>query len=172
MNCRQMERHAIAYLDGKLAGEKAAAVARHAAVCTACAERLRAFSDVSSLLEAWEPVETSASFNARLQQRILAEPARHAGWLDRVSLWLPVNSFGRPAIAGALLGLMVMAVALARYSPGTSIPIAAVTANPAMVATTFEGSDELALYQDLPVLENLELLSNFEVLQELRTTTQ
>jgi hypothetical protein len=40
-----------------------------------------------------------------------------------------------------------------------------------MVATISDGTDELALYQDLAVLEDWELLTNFEVLQELNRTT-
>lgn len=172
MNCRQMESHAIAYLDGKLKREQAEAFGRHLAGCTACAERLHAFSTVSSLLDGWEPVEPSASFNARLQQRILAESAAAAGWRDRLALWLRLDSLSKPVLAGALLGVIAFAVVLARYIPGTSVPIPQGTANTALVATSFEGTDELALYQDLPVLENLELLSNFEVLQELQTTTQ
>ena len=172
MNCRQIESRGIAYLDGKLSREQAEAVARHLAGCAACAERLHAFSNVSSLLDGWEPVEPSASFNARLQQRILAESAAQAGWRDRLALWLQLDSLRRPVLAGALLGVMVFAVVLARYTPGTSVSIPQGTANTALVATTFEGTDELALYQDLPVLENLEFLRNFEVLQELQTTTQ
>jgi anti-sigma factor RsiW len=172
MNCKQMESCAIEYLDGKLERKQAEAVARHLADCAVCAERMHAFSDVSSQLDAWEPVQPSALFNARLQQRILAEPARPAGWRDRLALWLPVNSFGRPALAGALLGLMLFAVVLERYTPATSVPASQATASTALVATTFEGPDDLTLYQDLPVLENLEFLRNFDVLQELQTTTQ
>jgi anti-sigma factor RsiW len=171
MNCRQMESRAIDYLDGKLERKQAEAAARHLAGCPACAERLRAFSDVSSLLDTWEPVQPSASFNARLQRRILAEPSA-AGWRDRLALWLPVNSFGRPALAGALLGLVLFAVVLERYTPAKSVPAYQTAAGTALVATTFEGTDDLTLYQDLPVLENLEFLRNFDVLQELQTTTQ
>ena len=171
MNCSQIEMNAIAYLDGKLARAKADAFRRHLAECSPCAERLRAFSDVSSLMDSWAPVEPSASFNARLQQRILSEPAAQGSWLDRLSLWLPAkNPLGNPALAGALLGMIVFAVGLARYAPGTSVSFAPNTTDTAVVAS-FEGTDELALYQDLPVLENLELLANFEVLQELQNTT-
>jgi anti-sigma factor RsiW len=172
MNCRQLEHYAIEYLDGKLAPEKAAAVARHLAICSDCADRQRSFSDVGSLLDTWKPLEVSASFNARLQQRILADPAAQAGWLDRFSLWLQLYSFSKPAFAGALLGMMVIAVMLASYTPGTSVSITPPTASSVLVATTFEGNDELALFQDMPVLENLDLLSNFEVLQELQSTKQ
>jgi len=172
MKCTELETHGIAYLDGKLARREAEAIERHLAGCTACAERLRQFSDVSSLLDGWEPVQPSASFNARLAQRIRAQEALPNGLWGRLSLWLRVHPFGKPAVAGALLGIMLFAVILTRYEPGTSIAITQNSAGAKMVATRSDGNEDLALYQDLPVLENLELLSNFEVLQDLQTTSQ
>jgi anti-sigma factor RsiW len=172
MNCRQLEEQAIAYLDGKLPRSEADAVRGHLATCAGCSERLRGFSDVSSLLDGWEGMQPSASFNRRLHQRIMAEAAPSAGWLQRFSGWLQPASFAKPAFAGALLGMMVIAVALARFIPESQTPIASNRTIGPTLTTAFEGNDELALYQDLPVLENLELLSNFEVLQELQTSAQ
>jgi hypothetical protein len=172
MNCRQLEEYAIAFLDAKLPRNEADAVRGHLATCAVCSERLRGFSDVSSLLDGWEGMQPSASFNRRLHQRIMAEPATPAGWMERFSGWLQVNSFGKPALAGALLGMMVIAVALARFAPESQTPVASNRTIGTPLTTALEGNDELALYQDLPVLENLELLSNFEVLQELQTSAQ
>jgi hypothetical protein len=77
--------------------------------------------------------------------------------------------FARPALAGALLSVLLIAVALVRYYPGSS-PVAVNQPSPAE-ASAAPSADELALYQDLRVLENWELLSNFEVLQELNEAT-
>jgi len=79
---------------------------------------------------------------------------------------LPVS---RPAVASAMLAVTLFAVIVVRYLP-TAPDISQIpSVNPAVV-TVGDANDELALYQDLPVLENWELLSNFEVLQELETT--
>ncbi|MBI3935288.1 MAG: zf-HC2 domain-containing protein [Acidobacteria bacterium] len=172
MKCRDIEIHAIAYLDGKLARNEAVAVERHLAGCSACAERLHGFSDVSSRLDGWEPVQPSPSFNARLERRILAEPATSAGWRERISFWFQMHPSGRPALAGALLGMMLFAVVLARYNPSAPFPLTPGSEGTQRVGTVSDGNDELALYRDLPVLEELDLLSNFEVLQEFETTTQ
>jgi anti-sigma factor RsiW len=172
MNCRQLEEHAIAYLDGKLPRNEADAVRGHLAGCAGCSERLRGFSDVSSLLDGWERMQPSASFNRRLHERIMAEAAPSAGWLERFLGRVQANPFGKPALAGALLGMMVIAVVLARFIPGPPTATSSDRASVAMLTEAAEGNDELALYQDLPVLENLELLSNFEVLQELQTSAQ
>ena len=72
----------------------------------------------------------------------------------------------KPALAGAVLGMMLFGVILARYYPGTSGNLSQDTADTAIVANIYDANDEL-----VPVLENLDLLSNFEVLQELKTTT-
>jgi anti-sigma factor RsiW len=172
MKCKELETHGIAYLDGRLARREAEAVESHLAGCAACAERLHQFSGVSSLLDGWEPMQPSASFNARLAQRIRTQETLPNGLWERMTLWLRVHPFRKPAVAGALLGIMLFAVILTKYEPGTSVAITQDSANTTMVATRSDGSDDLALYQDLPVLENLDLLSNFEVLQDLQTMSQ
>ena len=92
-------------------------------------------------------------------------------WRARYAVAADFHQAKAYAIAGALLGLIVLAVALIGYEPGTLIDDAPGTTIADVVAP-LEGNEELALYQDLPVLENFELLNNFEVLQELQTATQ
>jgi anti-sigma factor RsiW len=172
MKCTEMEVRAIAYLDGKLDRKEAAAVKQHLAECAACSERIEAFAGVGSLLDAWEPIAPSASFNTRLQQRILSEEAVRVGWRERLSLWFRLHPVGSPAMAGALLGIVLFAVVLTGYHPGAATVGAQTTASTQTVSATVDSGDELALYQDLPVLENLDLLRNFDVLQDLPTTQQ
>jgi anti-sigma factor RsiW len=166
MNCREIEFYAIEYLDGRLAGGERRAVAMHLDGCAACAERLRGFSDVSAMLGTWESIEPSASFNTRLDRRLASQPAVAAGWWERLSMQLQWFPLGKPALAGAVLGMMLFGVILARYYPASSANLTPATTETSIVANISDGSDEL-----VPVLENLDLLSNFEVLQELKTTT-
>jgi len=166
MNCKQLERYAIEFIEGAAFPEREA-VERHLAICAACAERLQGFSDVSRLLDGWEGIQPSASFDARLGQRVAAQPAA-AGWWERLTGgWLRFPS-ASPALAGAALAVVLAAVALVRYDP-FSFP--ATEPQPAPVALVSPAADELALYQDLPVLEDWDMLSNFEVLQELNGKT-
>ena len=169
MNCRDFEKYAIEHLDGKLHGKTLADVEQHLESCPACAERWRGFCRVSGLLETWEAVQPSASFDSRLGQRILSEGAIAGRWWERPWLrgWLvPV---GKPALAGAVFGLMLFAVIVTRYFPDSAGVFP--RGDSATLSTAADGTDELVLYQDLPVLEDLDLLANFEVLQELKTTT-
>jgi anti-sigma factor RsiW len=167
MNCKEIEVHAIEYLDGKLAGENLQAVERHLRGCAACSGRLRGFSHVSGLLDSWNSIEPSASFNARLAQRLASPASGAVGWweqLGRKLQWFPV---GKPALAGALLGMVLFGVILARYYPGASQTLTPAPASTPIVASIADSNDEL-----VPVLQNLDLLSNFEVLQELKTTNR
>lgn len=170
MKCKEVEIHAIAYLDGKLAARQREAVELHLEGCSACAERLRGFSQVNHLLDGWEGIQPSASFAARFEQRLLAPPGASASWWDRFPRRLAQVPLGNPVLAGAMLAVIVLAVVLIGYSP-TSPETVAQHTTPPIVATLAEGADDLALYRDLPVLEDWELLSNFEVLQELNEMT-
>jgi anti-sigma factor RsiW len=170
MNCREIEIHAIEYLDGKLATHERRddrrALELHLETCAACAERLRGFADVSAMLGAWESIEPSASFNSLLERRLASQPEAAAGWWERLSAGLAWFPLGKPALAGAVLGMMLFGVILARYYSASSNTLTPAAEDTAIVANMMDGNDEL-----VPVLENLELLSNFEVLQELQTTT-
>ena len=73
-------------------------------------------------------------------------------------------------MAGGVLAVFLVAVALLRYYPSSfSVPATEPQSAPATLVAA--GADELALYQDLPVLEDWEMLSDFEVLQELNGKT-
>lgn len=168
MNCSEIERYAIEFMEGAAFPEREA-VERHQEVCTACAERLRGFSEVSRLLDAWEGIQPSPSFDVRLGQRVATQPPS-GGWWERLAVgWLRLPSAG-PALAGAVLAVVLAAVALVRYDP-SSFSAPATEPAPTPLALISASTDELALYQDLPVLEDWEMLSNFEVLQELNGKT-
>ena len=167
MNCKEIEIHAIEYMDGKLAGEELKSVDVHLASCGPCANRLRGFSDVSAMLGSWESIAPSASFDARLERRLASDEAPAMGWWQRFVLslsWFPV---GKPALAGALLGVALFGVVMARYYPGPSVHTTPVSTTAPIMASIAESNDEL-----VPVLQNLDLVSNFEVLQDLSTTAR
>ncbi len=168
MNCKELERYAIEFMEGAAFREREA-VEQHLAACPACAERLRVFSDVSRLLDGWEGIQPSATFDTRLGQRIAAQPVA-PGWWERLTGGLLRFPSASPALAGAALAVVLVAVALVRYDP-FSLSTPATEPQPAPVTLVSADADELTLYQDLPVLENWDMLSNFEVLQELNGKT-
>lgn len=148
MNCSKIETVWLPYLDGKLSAQERALVDTHLTTCADCAERLEGFRTVSSALESWEAPAPSAWFDARLRHRIAAEakPRGLWGWSG-----LPVAGF--PLSVAAMLFLAALLV----WSGGTS------EALPEQLVTDVK-MDEL-----IHVMEEVELLNDFEVLGELKT---
>ena len=171
MKCKELQAQALDYLEGTLARQEREAVELHLSACAVCAERVRGFREVNRLLDTWEGVQPSASFSARLEQRIAAQLGAGGRWWDRFAFPFLYRPHARPALAGAALAVLLAAVALVRYFPSSTPAGLTAPQSPPIVATISDDTDELALYQDLPVLEDWELLTNFEVLQELNRTT-
>jgi anti-sigma factor RsiW len=144
---------------------------RHLESCAACSTRARGFTEVNTLLEQWEDIQPSASFDAVLEQRILAQEGEPKTWWERLSLgfFLPPRTVA--ALAGSLAAVVVLAVAVTRYWPTPSTATLEEPEQTPVVVGVAASGEDLTLYSNLGVLENLEMLSNFEVLQELETST-
>lgn len=165
----------IPYLDGRLAAAKRVRLDLHLAACAACRARLEEFRGLLSLLGEWKAVEPSPGFDAALRAQIgqvreAAERARQASW------------FGlRPAFGAALAVAVLLAgaVGLWQLMPPASVapPEVAQTAppetgpvpetiEPALPPAT-ETEEDLAVLDNPVLLENYELLEEFDVLFEL-----
>ena len=169
MKCNDLETNAIAYMDGKLPPAQRNAMELHLAVCPACRERIEGFTQVLGLLDEWEGVQPSSFFQTRLTARLEEEAVTQGWWKNAWRAWIP-----RP-VTGSLFAIVfavvvTVGVVLLRYSPTPSPVEMSQPAAPA-VAVVASAGDETALYQDLPLLEDWEVLRNFEVLQELSNTT-
>lgn len=151
MNCERMEHLLVVYLDGRARADERAEVESHLGACDACRRRADGFRAVWAALDEAEAVEPSPAFDARLRQRLEAEPQRRlSGWL------LPA-----PGAALAFLALLLVAVWVTFLAPAPGEDGALLTRQSA------PGEDEFAMIRDLGVLENYDVLANFEVLAEL-----
>lgn len=165
MNCRQVEKRLMDYLDGALTAHEREAIDIHARNCDLCAARIQGFPEVFGLLDSWKDVEPSPSFDARLEQRLEREAASQSWWGGLFPRLTPLR-FGYPAFALALMLVVSIGAIVAKYSPSQSQTIASRQPAPLMAAAN-SADDDLTLYRNLPVLEDLDVLRNFEVLQEL-----
>jgi len=169
MTCQQIESFLLPYLDGKLSAHQQRLVEAHLQACALCGERVKGFADVSGLLEEWAAVEPSPFFNTRLEQRLAEEAASGGGWknwLRRLAL-LPIPN---PVFAMALLIVVSMATVLLQHSTAPTQELASQQTR--VETAALSGEDEVFLYRDLAVLEDWEVLRNFDVLQELNNTRQ
>ncbi|HXA81583.1 MAG TPA: zf-HC2 domain-containing protein [Methylomirabilota bacterium] len=150
MSCERMESRILGYVDGRLKESERLEVEKHLADCAPCALRVNEFSAVAGLLDELPLIEPSAEFDTRVYARVAAEPQAKSSWWA----WLHVS----PRIAFAASMLLLMALWLG-YRNGT--PIAPVIPD-----------NDQAMMQDLPILEDHDVLQNFEPLKDLPAPAQ
>jgi anti-sigma factor RsiW len=173
MNCVGLETQAFEYLDGTLGGAERAALQSHLSVCNACSVRLREFSsgfgNLQAILDAWPSVPASRSFDGHLFAKIGAQSRGSIGWWNRfVAPFVALTS--RPAFAGAFSAVLLAALTLIRFFPAVE-DATSVNGSSAPSVVALDSSDEVALVQSLTDLDDMELLRNFEVLQEMKGPT-
>src|SRR5215469_567339 len=145
MSCERMESRILGYVDGRLNASERAEVEKHLADCAPCRLRAQEFSAVSGLLDERPLIEPSPEFDTRVHALVAAEPAPKASWWA----WLHVS----PRIAFAASCLLLMVLWIGYRSEVTVGPV--------------PPNDDQAMMQDLPVLEDHDVLQNFEPLKSL-----
>lgn len=147
MSCERMENRIFNYLDGRLKESEQREVEKHLAACAPCRVRVEEFRAVSGFLDELPVIEPSPEFDVRVRALVAAEPVKQSWWS-----WLKVQ----PRVAFAACALLLAVLWLGYRSP-----------QPAAVQV-----DDAQLMQDLPVLEDHDVLSNFEPLKELPPPVQ
>ena len=152
MKCGKLETLWLPYLDGKLSLPERAVVDAHLAGCPSCAERLEGLRLASQSLESWQAPAASPWFDARLRQKIATDvaPRGLVGWLAA-----PLRSFPLGIAALLLLAALLIWSGSTRQAPPPELIVSDVK------------MDEL-----LHVMEEIELINEFEVLGELRKPVQ
>ncbi|HEY1471828.1 MAG TPA: zf-HC2 domain-containing protein [Candidatus Acidoferrum sp.] len=143
MSCEKMEGRILAYVDGRLKESERSDVEKHLAACAPCGLRAEEFRAVSGLLDELPVIEPSPAFDARVRALVAAEPVKSSWWT-----WLRVP----PRVAFAASALLVASLIFGYRSRVMEPPIHV---------------DDAQMMQDLPVLEDHDVLTNFEPLKEL-----
>ena len=144
MSCERMESRILGFVDGRLKETERAEVEKHLADCGPCRLRVQEFSAVAGLLDELPLIEPSPEFDTRVHALVAAEPAPKASWWA----WLHVS----PRIAWAASLLLVLALFIGYRTGAPTGPLP---------------NDDQAMMQDLPVLEDHDVLQNFEPLKSL-----
>jgi anti-sigma factor RsiW len=153
MSCSRMEKQMMPYVDGRLKASEQREVEAHLAVCAACRLRVNEFRAVSGLLDELPQIEPSGAFDARVRARVAAEPVRRSWW----AVFAPSP---RAAFAASMLLLATIWIG----SRANNVKTSDVGSN----GLTVQGIDP----NDLPVLENYDILANFEPLTDLPQPVQ
>ncbi len=147
MSCMRMENKILAYVDGRLKESERLEMEKHLSACGACQLRVNEFRAVTGLLDELPEIKPSAAFDVRVRARVAAEPVKQ-GW------WAWFTPSPRVAFAASLLLLATVWI-------GSQAPEHSLTA-----------ADEAQINQDLPVLENFDVLSDFGALTDLPQPVQ
>lgn len=145
MKCEDVTKELIAYLDRRSNSAEREEVEAHLVECAACRLRAEEFRKLWNVLDEVPLVEPSLSFDARVRQRIAAEP--RPNWFR----WL----VPQPRLAFSTALLVALSVWLARLPQE----------NMATVAPSEQ--QQFEMIKDLGVLENYEVLTKFDALSEL-----
>src|SRR6202047_2518814 len=145
MSCDRMEKQILPYVDGRLKASEMREVETHLKTCTACLLRVNEFRALSGLLDELPRIEPSGAFDARVRARVAAEPVTQSWW----SVFAPSP---RAAFAASMLLLATILIG----SRLSTVNTTDVGSN----GPTAQGIDP----NDLPVLENYDILANFEPL--------
>ena len=146
--CAGMENKLVEYLDGRAKPAERREVEQHLTACAQCRTRAEEFRLLWDVLDDLPVLSPSSAFDASLRARIAAEPVRRGFWA-----WLP-----SPRLAFAVTALVAMSVWLSSMPRVVTVP-------PAPTQET-EAAD-FGMIRDLPVLENFDVVSKFDVLSEL-----
>lgn len=152
MSCSRMEKQIFPYVDGRLKAGEIRDVEAHLESCAACRLRVNEFRAVSGLLDELPQIEPSGAFDARVRARVAAEPVKQSWW----AIFMPSP---RAAFAASML-------LLASIWVGTHNLNQTNTANNG--TPQVQGIDP----NDLSVLENYDILANFEPLTDLPQPVQ
>jgi anti-sigma factor RsiW len=153
MSCEKVENRILSYIDGRLKENERQDVEKHLASCSTCQLRVEEFRAVSGLLDELPVIEPSPAFDARVHALVAAEPVKQSWWA-----WLHVSP--RVAFAASMLLLATLWLGFHQHP---------------QPAPPWGGNSQVAdeqMMQDLPVLEDHDVLSNFEPLKELPPPVQ
>lgn len=137
-----MESKILGYVDGRLKEGERLEVEKHLAACPACRLRVNEFRAVSGLLDELPVIEPSPAFDVRVHARVAAEPTKRSWWA-----WFTPSP--RVVFAASMLLLAMF-----------------------WVETRQNQQQPQIAQDDIPVLENYDVISNFEPLTELPQPVQ
>lgn len=147
MSCGQMENRILPYVDGRLKEGERRELEKHLATCATCQLRVNEFRAVSGLLDEMPTIEPSAAFDIRMKALVAAEPVKQSWWA-----WFAPSP--RAVLAASML---LLATVWLGSRPADS---------------SLSAADIDKINQNMQVLENYDVISDFAPLSELPQPVQ
>jgi anti-sigma factor RsiW len=147
MKCEEVSNELMAYIDGRVKSDVRRGIEEHLAGCAACRTRADEFRKVFSILDEAPAIEPSFGFDARLRQRIAAEPLR-SGFFSFVP---------QPRLALSMALLAALTVLIVTLPLGNTV---LQPANPTIQQEDFNAIKNLGVLEDYDVVTKLGALSD------------
>jgi anti-sigma factor RsiW len=147
MSCSRMEKRIMGYVDGRLKEGERLEMEKHLSTCAACRLRVNEFRAVNVLLDELPIIEPSGAFDIRMRARVAAEPAKQSWWA-----WFAPSP--RVAFAASMLLLATVWLGSRPVDPSLS------------------AADVDKINQNMQVLENYDVISDFAPLSDLPQPVQ
>lgn len=145
MTCEKLSKLLIPYVDEKNSATERREVESHLTACADCRTRVEEYRSLSSVLNELPRIQPSFGFDAQLRARIASEA--RPNWLSRL-----VPS---PRLTFAMAILLAISIFVVVRPAGVS------TVKPLSPENQFQ------MINNLPVLEDYDVVSNFDALSEL-----
>lgn len=156
MSCEKIEKKWIAYFDGKSSAAERRDVEAHLAACAACSQRAAEYRALWGVLDELPPITPSVTFDAAVRARVAAEVPARSAW----RAWFVPT----PRLAFAVSCLVILSV-WSSSRPVDVDPNAAASSAAAVAQAPSES--DFRMINDLPELENYDVLTNFDALKDL-----
>jgi anti-sigma factor RsiW len=150
-NCEDVSKGLIAYMDQRASSAERRDVEKHLSGCAACRTRVEEFGRVRSVLDELPAIEPSFGFDARVRQRLAAEP--RPSWFG----WFAPQA--RFAFSAALLVALAVWIVKLPSSRPVAIPPAPMTASTVSTDQDFDAVKDLGVLEDYDVVTNMDALS-------------
>ena len=164
MNCEQIREVLNAFVNGRMSGDESRAVRLHLASCAACASRLSPAERVEILPALDDEIEPSEDFAAGFQQKLRRRKMESSSANEQSGEF---SFFGRRpwhlTAVGALAALFMAGIFLRHSGDGFNLPDN---------LNDFSVAENLSLLQDMPVINNLDFLENFETIEKITMTSE
>jgi len=149
MKCEEVSKELIGYLDRRANSAERRQVEEHLVRCAACRTRAEEFRNLWTVLEEVPAIEPSFGFDARVRQRVAAQPRPQ--WFR----WF----VPQPRLAFSMALLLALSVWMVKL-PQRNAALAPAT-------TAANENEQFQAIKDLGVLDNYEVLTKFDALSEL-----
>ncbi|HTY61873.1 MAG TPA: zf-HC2 domain-containing protein [Acidobacteriota bacterium] len=161
MNCEQVHEVLDDFLNGKMSGSRSRDMRLHLASCPACASTLSPAERIEILPVLDETLEPSEDFDARFHaelQRRRAAMSADFSKESRGSAWFVWRHPWQLTAVGALAALLAAGIFLRHSGDRYGL-----SDNPGEIAI----AENLNLLQDMAVINNLDLLENFDTIEKM-----